>query len=256
LGKEKKFNKIKIRAFRAIDEHDTCERFLEGHSDVLKAYGVKKVTSASTDWFYNPYSYVMIAECQRTGEMVAGIRVHLAKGDHPLPFVDAIFSKDEKVNDFVDSVASKGTTGEICGLWNSRSAKGMGISFLLMKVSCSILNQVKADSLLGLCSPFTLPMLQEVGYVVDQTLGNNGTFYYPKEDLIATTIMLRDTVRFEDANPVSKRNILEIRRKNKQSRLEFGPKGELIVDYNLLMNQPLREISTLYSEQISDAFAV
>lgn len=34
---------VRLRAFRAIDDPKTCERFIEGHAHVLTAIGVKKL---------------------------------------------------------------------------------------------------------------------------------------------------------------------------------------------------------------------
>jgi len=37
-----------FKAFRAIDEPEICDQFIEGHANVLKEYGVTKVTSSIT----------------------------------------------------------------------------------------------------------------------------------------------------------------------------------------------------------------
>ena len=35
---------VRLRAFRAIDEPETCARFIEGHTHVLTSIGVTKVS--------------------------------------------------------------------------------------------------------------------------------------------------------------------------------------------------------------------
>lgn len=45
---------IKIRAFRAIDDYDACQKFILGHQKVLENIGVKKVTSSKNEWAENP----------------------------------------------------------------------------------------------------------------------------------------------------------------------------------------------------------
>ena len=57
---------LSIRVFRAIDDLKSCEKFAEGHANVLKDYGVTKVTSARTDWFFNPGVYVVLVEDEET----------------------------------------------------------------------------------------------------------------------------------------------------------------------------------------------
>lgn len=230
MNKEEKLNILNfdIRVFRAVDDPESSERFLKGHSDVLTHYNVVKVTSANAEWMKNPNSYVIVAEESETKEMVGGIRVHRAHEDYPLPMQDAIWHKEPKIFNYIKQHAVNGTA-EICGLWNSRKVKGLGISFLLVKMSCSILDQVDVSSFLGLCSPFTLSNLKDVGFVVEKSLGNKGTFYYPKEDLIATTIVIPDSYTFEYAQPANKKNILEMR-KNRKDTLQIK-KDKSILDF-------------------------
>ena len=53
---------LKIRAFKAVDDLESCKRFAEGHANVLRDYGVTKVTSSKNDWFFNPEVYVVLVE--------------------------------------------------------------------------------------------------------------------------------------------------------------------------------------------------
>ena len=55
---------IKIRAFRAVDDHDACRKFIMGHTHVLENIGVKRVTSSKDEWMYNPASFVIIVESE------------------------------------------------------------------------------------------------------------------------------------------------------------------------------------------------
>ena len=45
---------IRIKAFRAVDDIDACKIYAQGHTKVLEDHGIKPVSSANTDWFYNP----------------------------------------------------------------------------------------------------------------------------------------------------------------------------------------------------------
>ena len=117
---------LKIRAFRAIDEEDTCERFAEGHKNVLLDYGITKVTTSNRSWFYNPGVYVIVIESEDGKSIYGGERIHIANDYAPLPLEEAIKVVDERVIDLVANYKSYGT-GELCGLWNSKYIAGRGL---------------------------------------------------------------------------------------------------------------------------------
>src|SRR4051812_36805991 len=174
---------ITIRTFRAIDDLDSCKQFADGHAKVLLDYGVSKVTSSSTAWFHNPSVYVMIAERQEDKETVGGIRIHIADGKTDLPMEDAISIVDKRVYAMIKAYTPNGT-GELCGLWNSKSTSGLGIgSYLLMRAGISAAPKLNLKTLFALCAPHTLKISVEKGFEVEKSIGKAGTFIYPKLDL-------------------------------------------------------------------------
>ncbi len=224
---------ISIRAFRAIEDIDSCKSFAEGHANVLRDYGVSKVTSSSNDWFYNPSAYVMIAENTETGETVGGIRIHIADGITRLPMEDAIAIVDTRVYDLIAKYIPIGT-GELCGLWNAKSVAGYGLgSYFLMRVGISVTQQLKLPTLFALCAPHTLQISVEKGFEKETSIGNEGTFIYPKLDLVATSIIVKDTLHLPYAQPEEKRLIFELRDNPQIKRMEYGPKGSLEMTYSL-----------------------
>lgn len=226
---------IKIKAFRAIDHLDLSERFAAGHAKVLLDYGVTKVTSSSTAWFYNPSVYVLIAENIETGEVVGGVRIHVADGVTPLPFEDAVSLVDMKVFELVKDHIP-GRTGELCGLWNSKSTAGWGLgSYILMRAGISMTTQLNLSSLFALCAPHTLKISVEKGFEVETSIGNEGTFIYPKLDLIATSIIIRDTVELPVALPEERESIFNLRDNPKLVREEDSKRGALRITYDLII---------------------
>lgn len=223
-----------IRTFRAIDDLESCKRFAQGHASVLLDYGVSKVTSSSTDWFFNPSVYVMIAEKTDTGEPVGGIRIHIADGNTCLPMESAISLVDESVYDLIRRYTPEGTA-ELCGLWNSKSTAGLGIgSFYLMRAGISAAPGLGLTTLFALCAPHTLKISVEKGFEVERSIGNEGTFIYPKLDLVATSIMIRDLQNLPLALPADREIILDLRKRPIQVRIEQGPKGDMPISYHLL----------------------
>ncbi len=224
---------IKIRAFRAIEDLDSCKSFAEGHANVLRDYGVSKVTSSSTDWFYNPAAYVMIAENKETGETVGGIRIHIADGVTRLPMEDAIAIVDTRVYDLIAGYIPVGT-GELCGLWNAKSVAGYGLgSYFLMRVGISVTNQLNLPTLFALCAPHTLQISVEKGFEKETSIGNEGTFIYPKLDLVATSIIIKNTKDLPGALASERDLVFELRDNPNITRMEHGPKGSIEISYNL-----------------------
>ncbi|MBI3521155.1 MAG: Rv1355c family protein [Bacteroidetes bacterium] len=227
---------IKIKVFRAIDEPELCQQYLVGHREVLEVYGISKITSNNDDWTLNPKVYVITAESISNKELLCGIRVIKVGGTQPLPVESAIGNLDKRIYELVKEHAIGGA-GELCGLWNSRKVAGKGLSFLLTRMGISILNQLEINTMFGICAELTLPMFKGVGFEIEKTLGNNGTFYYPRVDLLAYALIMKNTISLECANPEEREKIFELRKILQQKIFEKGPKGELYIEYNLSIPQ-------------------
>ncbi|RYZ25718.1 MAG: hypothetical protein EOP49_44275, partial [Sphingobacteriales bacterium] len=163
----------RIRAFRAIDDQESCKRFAEGHLNVLKEYGVTKVTTAKTDWFQNPGVYVVLVESEDGTEVYGGERIHLANEHSRLPIEDAVSIVDTRIFDLV-AKNKEGVTGELCGLWNSKTIAGRGVSVLLTKIGVALANLLRMDSIFVLCAPYTVEMCQTAGFNIEDSIGNQG----------------------------------------------------------------------------------
>ncbi len=229
---------IKIRAFRAIDEFETCQKFVEGHMRILKVFGITMITSANIEWFMDPLTYVIVAESE-DGKVLGGARVQIAGGKYPLPIESAVADLDNNIYEVVRQYALEGT-GELCGLWNSREIAGMGIgSVFLTRTAVCIAPTLKLRSLFALCAPYTVTMAKRAGFEIATFLGNEGTFYYPKEDLLATAVLLSDTHTLLTAEEEDREEIFSLRENPLQIREEEGRrhKFELLYDLNI-QNKP------------------
>lgn len=221
---------IKIRAFRAIDDQEACLKFIEGHRRLLEIhFGVAKVTSTNQDWVRSESTIVIIVE-DETGEKVyGGARVQMVDGKIQLPIEHALGHYDPKIYDFVKSGCA-----EICGMWNSMEVAGMGIgSLILCRVCVAIVNQLPIDKIYVLCAPVTTRMGKRVGAVIEESLGDKGIFFYPKDDFVATAMAILDVDTLSHAEDKERDNIIELRKNPNQSKIEKGPKGEFEVIYQL-----------------------
>ena len=220
---------IKIRAFRAIDDIDSCFNFLAGHQRILEIYGITKITSNNHDWIYNPGTIVIMVENEDRSKVYGGARIHLYDGENALPIQTAVSNYDPKI----DQLVEKGSS-EICGLWNSKEVIGMGIgSIILGRVTSSLTSRLPIKKTFMLCAPATVKMCSRVGCTLITEIGNNGLFYYPKDDLIATAMIIPDPDTLIHAEDNERELIFNLRNNPIQEKLEKGPKGEYKVEYNL-----------------------
>ncbi|HEY8400383.1 MAG TPA: hypothetical protein VIK89_03925, partial [Cytophagaceae bacterium] len=225
---------IKLRAFRAIDDKETCEKFIEGHVKVLIDYGITNITTNKPDWMTNPAIYGVVAEMEDDNRIVGGIRVHIANNQYLLPVEEAIGKLDPNIHSLVRMFAQEGV-GELCALWNAKEVAGRGVSVLLLRAGISIINQINLNSLLTICSDYTMPMVSKVGFVIERNLGNNGEFVYPNSNYIARVLRKLNAVTLETAHEYDRGRILDLRQNPVQERMESGPKGEFLVKYNLII---------------------
>jgi len=228
--------KLVIKAFKAVDDTEACHRYMEGHMKVLRIFGITMITSANKDWIYDPYTYVIMVESVDGTKIFGGARIQVAGGIYPLPLETAVEELQPDVHQTVNQYAVNGT-GEFCGLWNSREVAGLGIgSMYLGRAALAITEQIKINTLFGLCAPSTVKNSARIGFEIATFMGNNGTFYYPKQDLVATAVVIKDTKILETADPDEREIIMDLRRNPVQFKVETGPRGQVLdVDYKLLI---------------------
>lgn len=223
---------VKISIIRSDSDSEYIEKYIEGHAEVLRVVGITKVTSSRHEWRYNPDNYVLYVESE-DGRALGGGRIQLLTPEQNLPMEGAIIEKDSKVTEVIHRHPHF-ETAEFCGLWNSKEIAGYGIgSIVLTRIGVSITNQLHINRLFALCSPATLNNSKRVGFQVITALGNNGTFYYPKENLIATAIWLPDPQILSTADESDRKKIFSLREDPFQIGIESGPKGEIQIEYNL-----------------------
>ncbi|WP_299247669.1 hypothetical protein [uncultured Cytophaga sp.] len=227
---------IKIRVFRAIDDIESCQKYLEGHVRVLKIFGITMITSANIEWFYDPNTYVIIAESEDGVKVYGGARIQIANSTFPLPIETAVEEFDSSIHELVNRLAENGGTGELCGLWNSREVAGYGLgSIYLGRVGVAIAKFLNLNSLFALCAPSTVKNCMQVGFKVETSLGNEGLFYYPKEDLLATAVILKDVVQLSSADPFERECIFDLRLNPRQTTIQDSAKGEMKIEFDLVI---------------------
>jgi hypothetical protein len=227
---------IRIRAFKVTDDHSACLRYIKGHHLVLESYGVTKVTSLNADWIDDPNTYAIIVESEDSKKVYGGGRVQIKSDTLKMPMEDAIAILDDRIYEYTEKIG-KYQVAEFCGLWNSKEIAGYGIGSIYMgRVGVAVASQLGVQ-LMALCSPGTLRNCLKVGFDIIRELGNNGTFYYPKEDLTATALIINDLVNLPFANPDEKLAIEKIKSNLSGGATEKGPKGVMDFIYDLQIHR-------------------
>jgi len=224
---------VRIRAFRAIDEPKTCEMFVEGHTAVLSGIGVKKVTSSKNEWAVNPAVFVIVVESMDGRHVFGGARVHVAGGSDYLPIEQAITKLDASIHALVWKYSKNGT-GEICGLWNSKELAGYGLGTpVLIRSGIAIASQLGITTLFALCAPYTVQPVVNCGMELVDAVGDQGTFYYPKLDLIATTMVLNDVMTLSKAIDEDREEIFKLRGHADGVKINLHRKKPITIDFTL-----------------------
>lgn len=222
-----------FKAFRAINDPEACISYKEGHNAVLKDYGITNITTNNDVWMQNPNMYCIVALSSTTNETLGGIRIQISDEHTMLPVEKAIGKMDGRIYDLVKKFRNDGGVGELCALWNAKKVAGVGISILLTRAGISVTNQLDITTLVGICGEYTLKMFQKVGFVVDNSLGFNGLFPYPKDEFTARVLGILNSATLDTADPYDKSRIKAIRENPLQIASEMGTREEIEIEYNL-----------------------
>lgn len=222
-----------IRAYKAPTDVETSLRYVDGHRKVLESYGIKQITSTNIDWLHDPHTYVIVVESEDKELIYGGTRVQVRSAALKMPMEDAIAKIDKGVYNYVDQIGNY-NVAEFCGLFNTKEVAGYGIgSIFLGRTAMALSSQVGIRHLMGLCSPVTLSISQRIGFEVLTDLGDNGTFFYPKEGLVATSLIARDLVNLPCATDEERKKIFSLRDNPTQTVVEKGIHGELTIIFDL-----------------------
>ena len=231
-------SEIRIRAFRAIDDPETCLKFIEGHRKVLSIYGIENITTNTDTWMQNPAIFVIVVETINGEKLYGGARIQAADGIHPLPIEEATGKMDSKIYEIVRIAAQNGAA-ELSGLWNSREVAGFGIGSLFpSRVAVALASQIGINTMFSLCSPTTVRFKDWIGGKLLTDVGIGGTFYYPKIDLIATALFSDDLINLSSAHPREKEKIFYLRANPEHLSREKSPFKNHYINIHYLLKLP------------------
>ncbi len=225
---------IVLRAFRAIDEEDSCYEFADGHRKVLEGFNLGNISTNNVSWAYNPNVYVIMAHERATGDLLGGIRIQIADGINPLPVEDAVAHFDPNIHEMVSHYGISGGTSELCGLWNSRTkAPNMGVTLNLVVAGMALCNQLPITSIFTIVAAHTLKLARQMGYRVETSLGNNGEFIYPNSNFVARVLSMNPQT-LDHTFGMYQEKILALRENPNLERIEtLRPGNDILYRHNL-----------------------
>lgn len=218
--------KITIKAYRAIDDLDTCIRYLQGHRKVLEDHGFTHFKTNTEEWMYNPNVYVLVAEEKDTGILVGGIRVQIADYSTILPTERALGKIDPRVISYIRNRIPQGIC-ELCGLWNAKEVAGKRVSVLLTRAAVAITTQLPVQIMFAFLARYTRYIIFRMGFHKVDELGNNGDFFYPNDKFIANIFLNEDLSQVSHAEKEDRIRILQLRNQPHQNFTE-SENGNLI----------------------------
>jgi hypothetical protein len=228
---------IKIRAYMSPDDLEMSHRYVEEYRKVLEAYGIKKVTSTAENWMSDPNTCVIIVTSPDDERIYGGCRLQVRTAGLRLPMEDAIARVDPRIYAYMDKFNDK-KIAELAGLFNAKEVAGYGIgSTYLGRIAVALSTQLNIDYLMGLSAPPTYRNSAKVGFEIMRELGNNGKYYYPKEGLIATSVVIWDLINLPVAPKDERQLIFNLRENPNQIAFDSGPKGVMEIHYQLSLTK-------------------
>lgn len=225
-------HKYNVVAFRAVDEPKLCNEYVKGHIKVLTDFGIDNITSNNETWTKNPNIYCL-GLFNESVELLGGIRIQLANGINPLPIEDAIGYIDKRVCLLVENYALNGGIGELSGLWIDNRLRGLGMGWYMVRAAIASSSQLNFKTMIGICGDVTLNMFTSVGFVVDKSLGENGNFLYPNDELIAHVVGILNAITLESATKYDKEIMVSLRKNSLQKRIECDTGIKVEINYQL-----------------------
>lgn len=222
-----------FQGFKATSNKEICNRFKQGHEQVLIDYGITNITTNTFEWMNNPNVYGVVAINKATEEVVGGIRIQISDEQTPLPVELAVRKMDPQITEIVKNFRENGGVAELCALWNAKSVAGLGVSALLTRASIAATIQLNFQTLMGICADYTLKMFNRVGFRVNANLGKSGKFNYPNENYIAQVLGIMNAISLDTAHEYDKQRMLSIRKNLEQTYIENEGKTDIQVDYKL-----------------------
>jgi hypothetical protein len=229
---KKNASPFKLLAFRANENKALAKRCVRAHLKELQNIGVKNIASSDPDWINDSQVIVFCLISLKTNAPVAGMKLDIWNKNKSLPIIDSLSNQAFDMKKIVQDHSSE-NIAEICGLWVSNEASGMGISKILIRAAVSTLSKLSIGKSIAFASQYTIKTISHMGYQIYSEIGDKGKFYYPTKDFESYVALLNDTSKLEGSETREKRLILELQKNPSLIRLENEKEKNILIQYDL-----------------------
>lgn len=219
-----------VKGFWAPSNIGLCEKFSEGHQNVLKEHGYEHLKSNNTDWYQDKGTYVILATIE--SKPVGGLRFVKKRKDQLLPMEKAIYPLDEKIENYFKSIEHL-ESFEICGLWNSRVVGGQNLSSFLSRLGLVMAPHFNWDVSLCFMATYTFRIPRRLGYTIVTDFGDKGYFNYPTKQFQAAVWGHSEILELGNCVNSEKERVLSLRENRFQIYREENNKGGILIRYEL-----------------------
>lgn len=170
---------VTLHIFRASDDPRLSARFAEGHKAVLRAAGIRNLTSFDQDWLGDPDATLFLLTCQDDEVLLSGMRLQRRTAPGTLPLEKAVGGLSPDLMRYLDERQAEGC-GEFCALWSRRETAVAGIGMLPMAcVGLGLMPQLDIRHGFAFMGTNMRPIQRELGFTILEHLGEDGQFAYP-----------------------------------------------------------------------------
>ena len=170
---------VTLHIFRSSEDAALSARFAEGHKSVLRAAGIRNLTSFGQDWLGDPGTTLFLLTCDDDETLLSGMRLQRRNTPGSLPMERAVADESPELRVYLDERQSEGC-GEFCALWSRREASVAGIGMLPMAcVGLGLMPQLGIQHGFAFMGTNMRPIQRELGFTLLDHLGDQGEFEYP-----------------------------------------------------------------------------
>jgi len=234
-------------------EQDICEFYARKHNEILQRYGSSNITSNTDSWLSKKNSYIVVAILESTQEIVGGIRLEIRTVKDLLPLERAISHIEPNIYSLVTKSCKKGNVGEVCGLWIDREKYSDKVLSMNFFVSCLVIcEQLKVNTLFGFISPQVSRICSSLGFKVEESLINQGSFHYPDSNYISKIGSVK-TKTLDKSEKDLKAKILNLRKNLNTVEFIEENSEKLMYEYNLKLKGKPHQIESLFESELNSS---
>lgn len=181
-------HRVNYFSFISAEQPLLWEKYQSGLKDVLIHFGVDRVILSTAPQQLSKDTYAVIA-LNKNGLVMGGIRLEIKSNENKIPLEKIEHQIRSqlilKIRSESELNKSKGRLGEVCGLWVSREAKGMGLGAELAFQATKLATELKLSTIISMLPTHTLNYFLSLGYQPDSELPK---ISYPDDRYVSTVV--------------------------------------------------------------------